>query len=250
MSSEKSAIYDDDAFFNNYINLRNAESNYNDLIEQPIVFELIGNVKDKAVMDIGCGYGAMTIKIANSGAKYVLGIDSSKKMIQKGMLENSHENITYKVLPAEQIASSIHEKFDLIVSCLAIHYVEDFQKLFSDIYNLLEQNGNFIFSMEHPMYTASKFPQQWVTEPSDNTVTGFVTDHYGDEGLRNISWLGKQVKKYHHKIDTIFNALIEAGFILEKVIEPSPSADLMKKVPKTIHELHRPAYLIVKSRKG
>ena len=68
--------------------------------------------------------------------------------------------------------------------------------------------------------------------------------------MRHIRWLGKEVTKYHHKTDTVLNALIHAGFILEKIIEPSPSDALMKAVPKTVHELHRPAYLIVKSKKG
>lgn len=249
MYNKNLAIYDDESFFNNYIDLRNAENNYNDLIEQPIVFELLGNIKGKRVMDIGCGYGAMTIKIARNGADKVLGIDVSEKMIEKGIRENAHANITYKVLSAEELCF-IDEKFDVIVSCLAIHYIENFEKLFADVYNLLNATGELIFSMEHPMYTASKFSQQWITDPNSNIATGFVTDHYGEEGVRNIDWLGKNITKYHHKVDTIFNALISAGFVFEKIIEPSPSKELIERVPKTVHELHRPAYLIVKCRKG
>ena len=247
--SKNIAIYDDESFFNNYIDLRNAANNYNDLIEQPIVFELLGDISGKHVMDIGCGYGAMTIKIAKAGADKVLGIDVSEKMIEKGIKENPHPNVTYKMLSAESL-DSIDEKFDVVVSCLAIHYIENFEKLFADVYALLKQGGEFIFSMEHPIYTASKYAQQWVTDTESNTVTGFVTDHYGDESVRNIEWLGKTITKYHHKTDTVFNALISAGFIFEKVIEPSPSKELLKKVPRTQHELHRPAYLIVKCRKG
>ena len=132
MYNKNLAIYDDESFFNNYIDLRNAENNYNDLIEQPIVFELLGNIKGKRVMDIGCGYGAMTIKIARNGADKVLGIDVSEKMIEKGIRENAHANITYKVLSAEELCF-IDEKFDVIVSCLAIHYIENFEKLFADV---------------------------------------------------------------------------------------------------------------------
>lgn len=249
MSKENLAIYDDESFFNNYIDLRNAENNYNDLIEQPIVFELLGDLTGKTVMDIGCGYGAMTIKIANNGAAKVIGIDVSEKMIEKGIKENSHPNIKYQVMFAEEIGG-INDKFDVVVSCLAIHYIENFEKLFADVHAILNDGGEFVFSMEHPMYTASKFAQKWITEPDSNIATGFVTDHYGEEGVRNITWLGKTITKYHHKVDTVFNALISAGFNFEKVIEPSPSKELIEKVPKTAHELHRPAYLIIKCRKG
>ncbi|MBO5313239.1 MAG: class I SAM-dependent methyltransferase [Clostridia bacterium] len=248
MNEDKCAIYDDESFFNNYIDLRNAENNYNDLIEQPIVFQLLGDLTGKRVLDIGCGYGAMTIKIASKGARQVTGIDVSERMIEKGKRENPHPSITYKVLPAEEL-TSLEGRFDAVVSCLAIHYIEDFEKLFSDVYSLLNPDGEFIFSMEHPMYTASKVAQRWICEPNSEIATGFVTDHYGEEGLRCIEWLGKKITKYHHKVDTVFNSLISAGFSFERVIEPSPSRELIEKVPKTAHELHRPAYLIVKCKR-
>lgn len=248
MDNKELAIYDDEKFFNNYIDLRNAQNNYNDMIEQPIVFALLGDTAGKTVMDIGCGYGAMTIKIANQGAKRVFGIDVSEKMIEKGKRENPHENIEYRVMSAEELAC-LGEKFDVVVSCLALHYIEDFGKLFQDIYNLLNDQGHFVFSMEHPVYTASKFTQKWIDGP-DGRAAAFVMDHYGEEGVRNIEWLEKSVTKYHHKVDTVFNSLIDAGFVFEKVIEPSPDEALIRRVPRTAHELHRPAYLIVKCRKG
>lgn len=240
-------IYDDVDFFNNYLNLRKAEFNYNDLIEQPIILELLGKLEDKEVIDIGCGYGSMSKKIANSGAKKVLGVDNSVNMIKKAQKEYYHKNITYKVLPMERL-SDITDKYDVIVSCLAIHYVKDLYKLFSDVYNITKLNGSFVFSMEHPMYTASKRPQKWILD-SDNNVVAFSTDHYGVEGKREIEWLGKPVLKYHHKIETIINSLIKSNFIIEKVIEPTPNEELLNMVPKTIHEIHRPAYLIVKCHK-
>ena len=51
--------------------------------------------------------------------------------------------------------STINDKFDLIISSLAIHYVEDFEKLLSDIYELLNDEGYFIFSQEHPIETGT-----------------------------------------------------------------------------------------------
>ena len=248
MDTNEIAIYDDLSFFDNYIELRNAENNYNDLIEQPIVFDLIGDVKGKSVLDIGCGYGAMTVKLADAGAQSVVGLDVSEKMITKAKIENQRNNIAYKILSAEKL-SELNESFDAIVSCLAIHYIEDLNKLFADIYAHMNDNATLVFSMEHPMYTASKYEQKWELDKEGN-VSGFTIDHYGDEGVRNIEWLGKIITKYHHKTETVINALINNGLVLEHVMEPTPGEALMQRVPKTIHELHRPAYLVVKCRKG
>lgn len=243
----KTEIYDDADFFNKYLDLRKEKYNYNDMIEQPIVFGLLGDVKGKRVLDIGCGYGCMSVRIADEGAAYVLGTDVSERMIEKARSENARENIDYDIVSAEKI-SETGKTFDVVVSCLAIHYVEDLNKLFKDVYDILTDGGEFVFSMEHPIYTANMTGQNWIYD-DDGRIAAFVIDHYGSEGVRNVEWLGKSIVKYHHKTDTVLNALIEAGFKFEKTIEPSPGKDMMEKVPRTIQEFHRPAYLIVKCRK-
>ena len=73
-------IYDNNEFFENYQKLRqNKGLTANDLIETPQLFELIGDVKDKEILDLGCGAGNNDRKLIEKGAKSVLGIDLSKK---------------------------------------------------------------------------------------------------------------------------------------------------------------------------
>ena len=244
----KKAIYDDNDFFHNYIDLRNADFNYNDMIEQPIVFALLGDVTEKSVLDVGCGYGSMTAKLVDAGARSVVGIDVSENMIAKAKRENARANARYLVMDAVDL-SSLNEKFDAIVSCLAIHYIEDLHSLFTSLYAMLEEGGCFVFSMEHPMYTASREAQRWQKDENGHFI-GFVTDSYNLEGVRNIPWLGKVVEKYHHTVSSVINALLESGFRLERVEEPKPTEEMLRNVQKTERELHRPAYLIVKCRKG
>ena len=73
-------IYDDEEFFKGYSELREGIS-ANDLIEIPQFFDLIGDVKDKTILDIGCGAGGHDRKLIELGAKSVLGIDISTKII-------------------------------------------------------------------------------------------------------------------------------------------------------------------------
>ena len=55
-------------------------------------------------------------------------------------------------MPMEKIAE-LNERFDIVVSSLAFHYVEDFEGVVSDIYNMLDTEGIFIFSQENPLCT-------------------------------------------------------------------------------------------------
>ena len=68
-----------------------------------------------------------------------MGTDISKHMIDIANKTNKLENIDYCVMAMEDI-SSINNKFDIVVSSLAFHYVKDFDKLLSDINNLLNDN--------------------------------------------------------------------------------------------------------------
>lgn len=243
-------LFDDDNFFYKYLELRKDKNNYNDLIEQPIIFSLLGNISGKSILDIGCGYGSTTYKLSEQGGNRILGIDSSERMIMKAKLENKKENIEYKVLNAIDL-DLISEKFDVVLSCLAIHYIENIDKLFKNVNNLLNENGEFIFSMEHPIFTASvdNTSRKWLYNRRGE-VSGFILDNYSKEGVRKSNWLNKDLIKYHYKTSTIINKLIENGFSIDKIEEPSPTRKMVKALSKAEHEIHRPVFLIIKCHKN
>ena len=68
---------------------------------------------------------------------------------------NKKDNTEYLCMDMQDI-DKINLKFDLIISSLAIHYVKDYELLIKKIYNLLNDNGVFIFSLEHPITIAPK----------------------------------------------------------------------------------------------
>lgn len=240
-------IYDNDDFFNAYVKLRESPNNYNALIERPLMLELIDNVDGQSILDIGCGFGDIDKILALKGALRILAIDSSHKMIEKALCENSDANVEYSVMDAKNI-SQIEETFDLVISSLAFHYIDDFEKLICQINELLKHKGKLCFSIEHPIYTACLYFMQWEYD-DDGFEKGFILDHYSMQGERNLEWLGQQVKKYHRKVETILMTLIRNGFLIEEVIEPSPSEDMIRNVKLMNREKHRPAFLIVKAKK-
>lgn len=83
MINKPENIYDKNIFFNNYINLRNDQDNVsaNEIIEMPAIYKELPDLKNKKVLDLGCGYGNNCKKAIDLGASYVLGTDISEKMI-------------------------------------------------------------------------------------------------------------------------------------------------------------------------
>lgn len=247
----KQNIYDDEDFFNQYEELREGKKNENgnDLIEIPNFRKLVPNVNGKSILDLGCGYGENDKYYKEKGAKYVLGTDISKKMIKKAKEDNRLEGIDYKVLAMEDI-SKLNKKFDIIISSLAFHYVKEYDKLIKDCSNLLNEGGYLVFSQEHPFTTCTKFTKnvRHGHMELDGKYYGIFSD-YNRPGKRTKEWFGGEVIKYHRSFEEIFNTLIKHGFTIDKILEPKPSKEAVKKVPKYIHQYDRPYYLFVRAKK-
>lgn len=75
------------------------KSNANDLFETPVLFSLLSDLQGKTILDLGCGVGGHCFEFVNGGAKKVVGIDISKKMLEVAEKENHHSKITYLNLP-------------------------------------------------------------------------------------------------------------------------------------------------------
>lgn len=240
-------IYDNEIFFAGYKKIRENQVNANNLFEIPALFSMMPNLKDKTILDLGCGFGEHCKGFVESGAKKVIGIDISEKMLEIAKQENADSKITYINMPMENIFE-LTEKFDIVISSLAFHYVEDFAGVVKNVYNLLNENGTFIFSQENPLCTCHSGGQRWTKDENGNKLY-LNLSNYGIEGERESTWFVDDVKKYHRTFSSIINTLIETGFKIEKLIEPLPTEDLLKKYPDYKDLFHKPDFLLVKCTK-
>ena len=248
----KQNIYDNSTFFNGYIAKRETGVTINDFVEQPAMKSLFPKLKGKTVLDLGCGAGLLAKYCVDEGAARVVGVDISSNMINKARNENPHEKIEYICSPFEDIDLG-GQTFDLIISSLAIHYIEDYPQLIEKIYRLLNENGQFIFSTEHPLSTARKQldrqTKNWIRDEEGNRLH-WAVDHYHEEGKREFYWLVDGVVMYHRSLSTLINTLIEKGLVLEKIIEPQSTPEGLEKVPLLIHEQRRPSFIVIKAKKS
>lgn len=247
----KQNIYDIKSFSDAYDKMRyeNKGMNANDLVEIPNFRKLIPDVKVKRILDLGCGYGENDKYCIGLGAKEILGIDISKHMIKIAKENNNDENIKYKVMAMENI-NEIEEKFDIVISSLAFHYVKDYEKLINDIYNLLNDDGILIFSIDHPLRIASKF-ETWMKK-NYTKINGkwfLLVSDYNREGIREKEWNGVMVKRYHRNFSSLINGLVNSGFKIDKILEPIPDEKAIKIIPKYINQYDRPYFLFVRAKK-
>lgn len=227
-----------------YKNLRESRITYNDFIEQPAIRGLLPDLQDLNVLDLGCGFGEMANYMIDNNASKVTGVDISEKMLA---MARKRPEIRYIQGSMEEIEFNRNE-FDLVVSSLAFHYVEDYKTLISRISKWIKPNGCLVFSTEHPVVLSNKIQSGWVKD-SDHNILHWPIDNYGEEGLRNQFWGIDGVIKYHRKLSTLLNTLIQNGLTVEVIVEPESNLEGLEKMPKLINERRRPSFLIIKARK-
>ncbi|MBR6706609.1 MAG: class I SAM-dependent methyltransferase [Clostridia bacterium] len=239
----KQNVYDNSAFFKNFLRSRSDPVNFNDCVETPILFEMLPDPAGKAVLDIGCGMGQHAKQYSEMGAGSVMGIDISEKMLSYAKEHNGAANIVYRRMAMEDI-ETIGRSFDLVTSSLVFDYVEDFAGLMRKIHGLMKEDAKFVFSMSHPIVTAwdGVYDRYTRTETGERLYANLR--NYCVEGKRKVDWVVNGYECYHRTVSSLINALIGAGFVIEECREARVSDEMRKQYPALFGgTVHRPEFI-------
>jgi len=238
-------IYDDPRFFDGYGRLRRSLEGLDGAPEWPAMRALLPDLRGSRVLDLGCGYGWFCRWAYQQGAASVLGLDVSRKMLQRAAEIQPTEGIEYIRTDLQTVNLPV-ASFDLAYSSLTLHYLSDPGLLFERVYAALSKGGRVVFSTEHPIYMASRKPG-WSLDGEGRRT--WPVDSYFREGERVSDWLAPGVVKYHRTLGTTLNLLLGAGFTLTRVEEWRPTQSQIEAAPELLEELDRPMFLLVAAEK-
>jgi SAM-dependent methyltransferase len=238
-------IYDDEEFFAGYSRLRRSVEGLDGAPEWPALRALLPDLRGRKVLDLGCGFGWFCRWARQQGAARVLGIDVSEKMLARSSAEAAYPALTYTRADMEHLDLP-PASFDLVYSSLALHYVENLSGLMSQVYRSLVRGGHLVFSVEHPIFSATTW-SHWLPDAAGRKL--WPLDSYLDEGPRSTDWLTKGVIKQHRTLATYINMLIGLGFSIAHVEEWAPTAEQIAAEPSWADERARPPFLLVAARR-
>jgi len=240
--SESQNIYDDPAFFAGYKKLREGPASLNEVLEQPALWSLVGeSLEGLTVLDLGCGFGDFARRARRAGAKSVLGIDISENMLAEARRRTNDTGVEFRCADIAHLVLQ-NSGFDVVVSSLMLHYVEDYEVAVGKIAGYLRPGGKFVFSVEHPIFTA-RVGENWIRD-IDGSPLHWPLDHYRNEGERRTTWFIDGVVRYHRSMETYVNGLIDAGFELRRLLEPAPAMDAAAPVDLDLQR-RRPPFLLI-----
>ncbi len=235
-------IYDDPEFYTQYSKMARSVGGLKSAGEWPVFQTLLPDLRGKRLLDLGCGYGWHCRYAVDQGARAVIGVDLSAKMLAKAQEINADPAIEYRRAAIEEIDFPA-QSFDVVLSSLALHYVERFDLVVQKVHDLLVPGGAFVFSVEHPIFTA-RAGQDWFYGDNGERLH-WPVDTYQQEGVRHSQWLADDVIKYHRTVETYVNTVIDAGFRLDRLAEPAPSPAALAAHPEWVDETRRPIFLLI-----
>ncbi|WP_269501447.1 class I SAM-dependent methyltransferase [Burkholderia sp. IMCC1007] len=214
---------------------------HNALYERPATMALLGDVDGLTVLDAGCGPGICSEHLARHGA-IVHAFDVTPEMV--ALARTRCAGLAVDVAEGDleaPLAWLPDQSFDKILCSLAFDYVRDLAPTLREFRRVARPGATLAFSMAHPM-------RDWMDERTHGEGTYFDTNRFG------LYWSGfgepkPYVEAWRRPLADILNALADAGWRLDRLVEPTPLPE-MKAVSERLHaELSRaPAFLCIRAR--
>jgi ubiquinone/menaquinone biosynthesis C-methylase UbiE len=199
------------------------DPNRRDLLD-PIILEVLGDIRGKFILDAGCGDGYLSRKLARLGAK-VTGVEISKKMLGYALDEQKRNPlaVAYHQADCSFLSFLSDSSYDIVVTNNVIQDVANFEGAFREFSRLLKQGGTYLHIENHPCFTTPVLG--WVKDDKGYKLYRKV-DYYFRRGPFLVSWGPRSAMEpsvnWHRTLGDIVNTLIDCRFSISRVIEPEP----------------------------
>jgi SAM-dependent methyltransferase len=214
---------------------------YRELYTFPAFLDFTPSVARQDVIDLGCGEGSSTRAFARLGGR-MTGIDVSEELIRLAREKEKSEfvGVAYEVGSYNDLASFPDAQFDCAVSTMALMDGPDVSAAFQSAYRVLRRGGWLCFSILHPCFITPA--AQWLKDEV-GAYSGLRVGRYFERSPFVEHWsFGRrsalpamaksearfEVPRFPRTLSDYVNALVGAGFRIDKLEEPRPSEEISR----------------------
>ena len=231
---------------------------YRDLFTWPAFERFVGDVAGLDAIDLGCGEGTNTRRLAQAGA-HMAGIDLSERLIGHARRAEVADplGIAYHVGSYSERMPFPNGSFDLVISTLALMDGPDLPGAMREAHRLLRPGGTLAFSVLHPCHITPGL--RWERD-GDGRTTGLVVDRYRDRTPFTERWrFGDRpapvdgeapvepfaVPRFHRTLADWINAIADARLVVERIEEPVPGDEAIAEQPRFARWRDLAAFLLM-----
>ncbi len=205
----------------------------------PPMLQACGCVEGLDVLDCGCGEGRFCRLMIRAGARSALGLDLCPAMIEAARQAQT-DGDEYRLADVQAMAGIPDSAFDLAVSYLNQCDLPDIDANNREVFRVLCPGGRFIVANLHPMRSSTGL---WQRDDTGSKLH-VIVDRYFDEGPRQWTMMGVAFTNFHRSLATQLDSFFEAGFALERIVEPTLTAEQLARYPELDDELRVPNFII------
>ena len=203
-------------------------SAYNALYDRPAMLSLIGDVEGRLILDAGCGPGLYAEELLARKAD-VIAFDRSAGMIAlaRARLGDSATLRVHDLTePLDWIADAT---VDAAVLALVLHHLDDRVAPLREIRRVLRPDGRLVLSTHHPM-------ADWRRHGGSCFAVELIEE----------TWQGDwDVRYWRQPLSASCAEFAEAGFLIERLVEPRPVPEMEELFPEDFRELsERPSFIM------
>src|SRR5437762_1970522 len=204
-------------------------------------FRLLGDLRGKRVLELGCGGAQCSIAFAKQGAT-AIGIDFSAEQLAfaKRLCEREEVRVELRQGDLADLAFLRAGSIDLVFSAYAFGYVEDLNRVFRQVHRVLKVGAPLVCSLPHPAY-------DMIDDDADPPL--LVRRSYFDRTPIDYVTNGIPFTDYHHTASEIFMVLTRNSYRVDTILEPEPDPDAPHSTFWRDAFRYVPRTLIVRARK-
>jgi SAM-dependent methyltransferase len=180
---------------------------YNAHYDRPACLDLLGEVAGRSVLDVACGPGLYAEELVARGAR-VIGLDQGPRMV-----ELCRQRVPSGEFRVHDLADRLDwlpdHSVDLVLFALALEYVDDRTSTLRELRRVLRPDGALVLSRQHPT-------GDWLRH-GGSYFDVRVIEEVWSKGWRVRYWLVP--------LERTCEELHEAGFLIERLLEPRPKAE-------------------------
>lgn len=203
--------------------------------ERPAMTSMLPPLQGLNALDAACGPGWYAEYLLRNGAR-VTACDLNAEFVEMTRQRAGPGALVVQQDLTRPLAFAADGAFDLVVCGLAMHYLKDWVPTLREFHRVLKPGGALVFSTHHPFEDWQAFN---------------IPDYFGVQVITdNFPGIGP-VQYYRRPMTAIFDALREAGFGVERLLEPRPTEGFRDADPETYERLRtHPCFLVIRARKA
>lgn len=235
-------------------------SSYHKEVIVPKLLKQLGNLKNKKILDLGCGQGFFCRILAKENA-IVTGVDLSESLIHIAKKYPTY-TIQYFVGSSENLSFLEENSFDYVVSILSIGNMKNINQTFKEIYKILKQNGKFLFVIVHPCFRIPR-QSQWLFDENQKLQYRRIDRYLSEMEIPIITHPGKTKNQtslkdqdyttmFHRPLQILVKELVNNNFLISDLEEWTSNKISLGKNSKAENRARKeiPLFLMVEAIKN